>query len=384
MTETTTTEQPRTDGGQFGPSEPLTGRAGLEDAAGFVPFKEDDRDEAPAEELTARQAANELADERRTRESDIKTVGLNLPKNVTLTLDQASKALSDERDADKALADDEDADRIRKEVDKLRGEGEEQEEKPAKAKEAKAKDADTVDADEPDLEKVLSHPKVREALDKHVTEHETARQAYTTGLQEVGKARIAGIIAVAPELANLPLNQWRNALAAMDPARARAAAGQINAFAQVEAAHAQLQQQNAAREQARFQTYAKDQDARFADMVKGERDMAAIEAQIPKTLKALGVDPAEFLRAGSVEGGKFLRSAAAQAILVKAAKYDMLEAARKAGMAKVVPHVQRPGTAQPRVNATVSRLDSLRSKANSTGKLRDFANLLAAERAARK
>jgi hypothetical protein len=386
MTETTTTEKPRTDGGQFAPTEPLTGRAELEAKHGFVPFKEE-KEEPAAEELTAREAAKQLVEERGTRESEVRTVGLNLPKNVTLTLDQAAKALSDERAADRDQAEIDDADRLRKEVDKLRSEGEEQEEKPAKSKETKAeKDADpahAADSDEPDLEKVLSHPKVKEALDKHVSEAETTRQRFSEGLDTLRTHVVDAFRDAFPDLARLPFAQFKQALIVMsqrEPARFQQAMAKLQRIDQMDAARQQVNQQNAARQRAEFQKYAAAEDTRFADFVKGESNMGAIEAEIPGMLKELGVDPAAFLKMGNES--KFLRSAAAQKILVDAAKYRMLMRAPKARPA--VPHVQRPGTAQPRVNSSVAKIDGLRAKAHSTGKLRDFANLLTEERRARR
>ena len=150
--------------------EPLTGRAGLEHDAGYAPMPAEAQ-----EELTANEAAEEKADHRGTSEANIVThiAGVDMPKNMTLTLEQGVKALSDARAADREQADIDQADQIRTEVDKLRGDG------PEQAAESKAGTA----ADEPnlekDFEKVLNHPKIREAFSSRMAEAQAAKENYS-------------------------------------------------------------------------------------------------------------------------------------------------------------------------------------------------------------
>ena len=74
--------------------EPLTGRAGLEHDAGYAPMPAEAQ-----EELTANEAAEEKADHRGTSEANIVThiAGVDMPKNMTMTLEQGVKALSELR-----------------------------------------------------------------------------------------------------------------------------------------------------------------------------------------------------------------------------------------------------------------------------------------------
>jgi hypothetical protein len=109
--------------------------------------------------------------------------------------------------------------------------------------------------------------------------------------------------------------------------------------------------------------------------------MRAIEAEIPKMLTDLGVDPIEFLKAGNES--KFLRSAAAQRILIDAARYRMVQSATKAVASRPVPPVQRPGTAQPHVNSGGQKLAALNNAFKSNPTLKSAAAALAARRAAR-
>src|SRR4051812_19315423 len=113
----------RNDAGQFTAApEPAFGKEGIERDAGYVPFKDETEATAePQEELTVAEAAELISG---TPESEIKTYSAldSLPDNVTLTLEQATNLLSDERAADESQAELEAADQIRKEVDELRGE----------------------------------------------------------------------------------------------------------------------------------------------------------------------------------------------------------------------------------------------------------------------
>jgi hypothetical protein len=154
--------------------EPLTGRAGLEHDAGYVPMPAEA--EAP-EELTANEATEEKVDHRGTSEANIVThiAGVDMPKNMTMTLEQGVKALSDARAADGEQADIEQADQIRTEVDKLRGDG------PEQAAETGAGPADNEPDLEKKLEKVLNHPKIREALSSRIAEAQVEGELFKGG-----------------------------------------------------------------------------------------------------------------------------------------------------------------------------------------------------------
>jgi len=348
---TTTTEAPRNDS-----TEPAYGREGLERAAGYVPLKTEP-DEAP-EDLTAKEAAEKRLKDLSGPESKIVTHTPGLPANVTMTTEQAADMLAEARDADAAQAEIDGKKAAQKEIDKLRGE------KPTEAKPEMES--------EPDLDKVLSHPKVRDAITERVTAADAQREQYETGVAEAGKVAIAALASDFPELGNLPLDQWQSVLQQMharEPARFQQAIGRIQAVAHIEQAHNQIQAQKTAREQAEFRDYAAKEDARFADMVKGERNMPAIEAEIVVMVKEHGVDPREFFKAGNES--KFLRSAAAQRILVDAAKFRLMEKAAKAAPTRDVPPVQRPGTAAPRADRGHASLAALNDKLSKSGSLKD-------------
>jgi hypothetical protein len=356
--------------GQFTPSEPLTGRAAEEHAAGFTPMVDEPTPES--EELSKKEAAERLAELSSSKPIATHILSANLPADVTMTIEQGAAALADSRAADKAQAELDETEKLQKEVDQLRGETPEA--KPA-----------SVETDEETLEKALAHPRVKEALERQITEAETTRSTYSKGLDVANQFAQAAFAEGFPEIASLPIEQWENALRAMharEPERFNKAMGTLSRVAQLQNAAQHEQQQRSAREAAEFQTYAKGEDARFNEMVKGERNMAAVEAQIPATLKSLGVDPAEFLKAGTES--KFLRSAAAQAVLVKAAKYDLLMAAPRAVPTKAAPPpVQRPGTTASRGERSVANFSTLNSKLSQSGSQKDAFQLLMAKRGKR-
>jgi hypothetical protein len=70
----------------------------------------------------------------------------------------------------------------------------------------------------------------------------------------------------------------------------------------------------------------------------------------------------------------------AEALLVKAARYDLLTKAAKATPTRIVPSVQRPGSTGPRTNQRDAGLAALNERLNKSGNLKDAAALLSARR----
>lgn len=366
----TTTEAPRNDSGQFESTEGRFGQAGLEAAAGYTPMPDESKEEA-LEELTKDEAAQRLK-ELSGSESKIVThspiPGSDFATDKqTMTLDQGAKMLAQARQADAAQSEIDDTKAEQKKIDALRGE----------TPEAKTRQIET----EIDVDRALAIPRIREAIAERVTAADTQREEYATRVAETGTIAIAALASDFPELASLPLAQWELALRQMharEPARFQQAIGRIQAVAQVEQARSKIQADKTARESAEFRTYAQAEDARFADMVKGERNMPAIEAEIVAMVKDHGADPREFFKAGTES--KFLRSAAAQKILVDAAKYRMIMRLPKAIPKRDVPPVQRPGHVGPRTNSRDASLTALNAKLSKSGSLKDAQALLAARR----
>ena len=359
MTDTTvTTEAPST--------EPAYGEKGLERAAGYTPHVDEFKPAEP-EELSTKEAAAERLKQLSGSESSIVTHTTGLDPEVTLTLDQSAKMLAESRDADKAQAELDGTKAAQKEVDKLRGE------KPA------APQIET----EADIEKVLSHPKIRDAISAKVTEAETQRTHYEAAVTEASKFAIASLFHEFPEMENVPLTNWVSTIQAMhqrEPARAQVIITKLQTLGKVEAALNQIKAQKSAKEQTDFKAYAAKENARFATMTKGipAKEMAAIEAHVPAMLKEHGADVASFLKAVSNQTD-FPRGVA-EALLVKAARYDLLTKAARATPTNNVPNVTRPGFAGPRVDRGSAGLAQLSAKLSKTGNIKDAAALLMARR----
>ena len=363
------------DNGQFTTPDSAYGREGLEREAGFVPMPDKAKEEASAaEELTEKEAAAERAKQLSGSESNIVThvAGADFPDNMTMSPEQAADALSDSREADAEQAKIKAEKALQKEVDELR-------------KADGIAEAPPAAEQEPDIEKVLSHPKVREALDKHVSEHETARQAYSQGVDNAQRLAISGFADAVPELMNIPMQEWESALKTLsthDPKRYLAVTSKLQAVIKLNQAQHHMKQQSAAREQQAFAKYSAEEDAKVAKMTKGERNMPAIEAEIPSMLKDLGVEPGEFLKMGNES--KFLRSAAAQKILIDAAKYRLLMKTPRPVAARAdLPGVAKPGIARSSSERGSATLESLNSKLSRTGSIADATKLLLAKRGRR-
>jgi hypothetical protein len=360
----TTNESPRNNS-----AEPAFGREGLERAAGYVPMVDEFKTEEPGD-LTKDEAAAERLKQLGSGETKMIFAHVtNMPANVTMTLDQAADALAEAREADKAQAEIDGTKVEQEAIDKLRGD------KPG---------ASAPIETEADVEKVLSHPKVQAAITERISAADAQRTHYEAAVADAGKFAAASLFGDFPELSNLPLDQWANAVNQMhlrEPARAQLAMTKLQALAKVEAASQQLKEQKTAREQTEFKAYAAKENARFSELTKGipAKEMAAIEAHVPKMLAEHGANVKQFLDA--VSNQTTFPRASAEALLVKAARYDLLTKAAKATPARAaIPTVQKPGFAGPRVDRAETGLAALSAKLSKTGNLRDAAALLSARR----
>lgn len=352
--------------GQF--SEPLYGREALERDAGYVPLP--DEDSGDSEEFTLRDAAGTLAEQRSTAEADIRTHSdiSGLDDNVSLTQEQATKALTDMKDADEAQATNDENAKITEEVDKLRGVD--------AAKEA-PKELDLTP------EKVLEHPVFKETFEKLTSETETARANHVAGLAAATQIAEASFFGLHPEFANVAPEQ-RMALFAQiaqhDPARAdsiRASVAQLGAVAEQYTAESQRLAQE---QDTKLRSYVATESDRFEKMIanvpKAER--LEIENGIVAKIKEYG---------GTVDQFKALltksefSNATVQRLLYDVGKLHRIENAKAAVAARPVPAVQRPGIATSQRERTGADLSSLSDKLSRTGNIKDAVEFYAAKKA---
>jgi hypothetical protein len=357
--------------GQFRSSERPTGREAEERAQGFRPLKED-RDEP--EGLTVRDAATDRAKAHQERPIEVHESGLD--DDVTLSAIQAAKRITEAREAEAKQAEIDGTKAAQKAVDDLRGET------PAEVGQPQQIEA------EPDIERALSHPKVRDAITAKVTEAETQRAAYEAGLWKAADAQVSAIGADFPELANLDHSKWADAINAMaqrEPARARQIASRLQSLAQVESAMLQLKAQKAERQQSEMKAYTAREDQRFAELTKHipPAEMKAIKAEIPHMFKEYGItDQRAFLAA--IQGQTSFPRGSAERILADAAKFRLLMKAAKPTPARVpLPPVVRPGAGGPRTNPAAANLQALNA-ALAKGDLKAAGKYIAANRAAKR
>lgn len=318
--------------GQFTEAAPAFGIAGVEKEAGYVPFKEETSEDNS--ELSISEAAEQI-ETAHTAESDVRTYSpfSDLDSNVTLTEEQGAKALSDMEDAEAKAREDEINARVQKEVDELRGEDK------SKAEAEKAEDA------EPDLEKVFSHPKVREALQQQFTETEETRAEYQRNLQGAQAIALASFLNQFPEFNGVDPQYHPQVLAQIrqDPARYAQYQRAMETADYLAQQHAAEQKRIDAQKQTRLQQYIKDEGDKFEAMVanvpKAER--AQIESCIVEAIQEYGGDKSELLR--FMQSSEF-NSAIVQRLLFDVGRLRMIQKAPKAVAARApLPHVVRPG-----------------------------------------
>lgn len=363
----------RESSGQFRSSEPVFGEEKLERDAGYKPLK-DDREEIDSDRISIRDASNERAKELQTKPIEVHESGLD--ENITLKVEQAAKRVEEARKADVDQAELDGTKAAQKAVDDLRNPTGVEPQKPQQ-----------IEA-EPDIESVLKHPKIAKALQERVTEAETQRQHFETSVQEIGKMRIAALASEAPELMNLPLEKWApaiNNLAQHDLPKAKQIVAKLHALGEVENALIQIKAQKETREKAEFAQYSARENQRFKELTKNipAKEMEAITAHVPVMLAEAGVEnPRAFLEA--IQGQTTFPRASAEALFVKAAKYDLLQKARKAVLPRSlppVPRVQPPGVAAPRGNSASTNLQALNA-ALAKGDLKAAGKMIATNRKA--
>jgi hypothetical protein len=369
--------------GQF--AEPAFGQEGVLRDAGYVPFKEDN---AEPEELTVAEAAEahaaeSLAATSRTPEGEIKTYSAldGLDDNVSLTIEQAAKIKADDEDADRRAAELAEDERTRNEVDELRGEKKaDKAELPAQEQPSRSPSNTEID---PEIEKALSNPRIAEAISKQIGEAEQQRSHYSAGLEAATTIAQQAFISSFPEFASVPQEQHGAVLAALqqhNPARFNQLYNLVASTQGVFQAREQEHQRQTESKRADFAKYARAEDAKFADMMKGETMMPKIQHEIISAIKDYGHDPKDFFERYASE--PILRDAAMQRMMVDAAKYRLIMKAPKAVATPNRPPVQRPGVSRGQSSANES-LQNLEAKFNGSGRVEDAAAFLTAQRKAR-
>ncbi|MCS3480268.1 hypothetical protein M2212_007114 [Bradyrhizobium elkanii] len=382
-------EASRDDSGQFAPAEPLTGVAGLEHDAGWVPLKQEEN----AVELDEQQAADELSN-RRGEEAEPEKIGLynedrtgfrddlenpehEGPK-VSLTVESAADALSGWREyqdeLDQAVAD----------AELLDGVG--ALDKPLEsAKPDDPSPADQTQAADPQAQAVQwldEHPEVHAALSEHIQQSTAAAEQVRVAYAQ----QLDGALAVARQVTFALIPELNGVTDANHAASVLSAIQQQNPqrFAQIQQldrdtgqlmAAAQNERQAAAQRELQAVRAYNDDASKSYEAKWGKVDRATGEG-VRSYLEGLGATADDLQALANTRLPSW-----AQKALVDAAMYNRIQNAPKAVVKPDLPPVQRPGVARAPGEARQRDLTSLTGRLNKSGTVDDAFVLLSAMRA---
>ena len=378
--------------GQFAANEPVFGReAELVEAGYSLPPKKPDEGE-----LTVEEAAEAVAEP----EIETKTIeyadgkgealplydeeGIPVEGREAISLDRAFELLTEYHKASSVDAVEASDKEFAEGVDKVRAERNGQNQ----TNQAPAPPPDISQMDDTQLEKTLeSHPAIKQRIEAKTQEAAAAIAQHQTGISETTGLMLAMFAEQLPELAAVPQDQWQPILAEWhrtnDPRLQKAIAldqkagrliGQVKQ--EVQRAHSQAKQT--------FDQFAKAEDSRFEEAIKGDtrETQDKVQRHLIKTFRDYGIEPNVFL--DTYQSQPFMRSAAAQRFLYDATKAMMELAALRSAPPKVVPkdlpQVQRPGAARSMRGSSSESMHSLNNRLNSSGSIEDGLALLQARR----
>jgi Phage terminase large subunit len=240
---------------------------------------------------------------------------------------------------------------------------------------------------DPEIEKVLNHPQVRQAIEERIGEAEKTRQGYVNGLAAATQIAQVSFLSQFPELASIAPENLPGALELMsrqDPQKFARVQAVVATTEQLFAQQQQESRRQAELGQQNFQRYANSEDARLETMLKEESKTTqhAVTAEIFASAKASGVEPVELIRLFNSE--PLMRNAVFQRMMYDAGKYRLMMKARDAAAAKPVPPVQRPGLARTPAEREHADLRTLSAKLSSSGDIKDALALYNARKSSKR
>jgi hypothetical protein len=379
-------ETPRNDDGTFAPAEPLLGQEGIEADLGYVPMPEPEQDH-PEPESDLRTEVERLQASRAPEADPVVEIqyqrldnGEKMPINQTVSLERAADDLGSwhaAQNEDRARSVSAD---FAKELDRSRGEllkanpelakeqlglsdeevaaaeaakAEADGEKPAAIKaeknaqpEDEPSPYDSVEGLEPATREALKNPQIREAVEKEFSKVAEAQTQYAEGLKGAHQFGQAALLAVAPELAQVPVEMWGEAvgiLAQSNPARAQQVAQllqNVQTIAQAQAYQTYQQTQEQRQQVETLRRQYNDASAKFLPKTVAEQTQLAED--FADYVGELGVSREQLLH--EWKNNLALHHPAFQRMVVDAMKYRAIQKAPKAAAHRDLPPVQRPGT----------------------------------------
>jgi hypothetical protein len=403
----------------------LNGQAGLEQAAGYTPMPEPQASPSESsyggDETGIRAAADELTKQRDDEsrapltpgelgevvERDYRDSSTGEPwsDKAVISRDRAAADITEQRDHEAAISRAQLDQELGARVDEFRAStvGTEAPAKPEisepqiDVQPEAAPQAPTATAEiDPELSALLQNPKVRQAVEAEIaqkTEAPTiAAKQYAEATAAAAHMAWASTLAVFPELRGLNGQQLEGAIAAINqgnPQRAQEIAAHLNGVRQIygQAVQAQgvVQQQAQAKYQQEWTSFANKEDAKFLQSHPEMAD-AKVAREITdgaaEYLRGLGFSNQDLQRSWNGEASVSLRDNRIQALIHDGMKFRAAQNIKPA--IKPVPQVVRPGVAQQRGADQDIRIAELSKRLEHTGNPRDAAELLIAQRAARR
>jgi hypothetical protein len=246
---------------------------------------------------------------------------------------------------------------------------------PAPEATKQAQPSTEIEGSDEELTRALKHPKIADAVASEWTKAETARQQYAHGLNLANQLAQQGVVDRLPELANLPIGQWGDAiitLAQQDPARVQQALAPLERAAKLQAVQNEWNQHQAAQQQAQrwqqIENHVKAEDARLVEMVGGQKAADQANQAMVDYLTERGVAKNQMVNV--IAQNPVLRTAEARQTIWKAQQYDRLMAAPKAVPTTPKQHVLKPGNGAGKTGREIS-LGALEARFNRSASLDD-------------
>jgi hypothetical protein len=236
----------------------------------------------------------------------------------------------------------------------------------------------------PEAKQALRNPQVRQYLEQNSAETDQAVQAYKSAVSQANVFGQSALIAIAPELATVPVEQWGQAvqiLARNDPAKGQQLSQVLNTVAAVQERQALIQHYEASQRQQQIETFAKSEDARTEQLAKSE-GINVDNNKIISYWEKQGLDRSQIKQ--MFLNNPVAMTAEARIMMAKADRYDELMKAPRARPTPEALPVNRPGTAPTgRGNSnSIASLERQLQTATGFKAARLGAQLLAARRAA--
>jgi hypothetical protein len=412
----------RNDDGTFAPSELPVGGPGVEFDQGYRPMGDvipEEREEpvsdikAEAERLAASRVPEDPVIEIQYQDP---ASGEKLDQNLTVSLDRAAKDNADYHAAQAQTAERFVSSEFNTAIDKMRGEAlkanpeiakelglSKEEIAAAKAAEATSADApvqevraeqsseadpyDAIEGLEPETREALKKPQVRQFLEQNASETEQTKTAYSVGLNNAQAFAQSSLMAIAPELANIPIEQWGQAvqiLAQQDPQKGRQISQVLSNVAAIAERQELVQSYQQEEQRRQFESWKDTQNAVINKAVPlSHAARAEFADDFMNYVSEFGVSKADIVQ--GMQNNPLLHHAAFQKMAYDAVQYRKMQSAAKARPARELPPVAKPGTtshARSGNETTIASLQRQLQTATGHKAARLGAQLLAAKRSA--